>query len=294
MTIQRFSFHAMASPCEICIDDTDDQRSSMAASLAEAEVKRIEAKYSRFRSDSVISRINAQAASLEVDIDSETDSLLAYAGRLHALSDGLFDITTGVLHGAWDFKNGVLPCSDALQERLTLVGWQYVRHQHHCVRFMKSGVRIDLGGLGKEYAADRAADILAQAGICHGYVNLGGDLRAIGPKQDGASWMIGIQHPRKPKQVIATIPVATGGLATSGDYERYFEQSGRRYCHLLRPQDGWPVSGWQAVSVLAPQAITAGATATIAMLKEACALDFLKSTGFSYLAVNAEGEIFST
>jgi thiamine biosynthesis lipoprotein len=152
-------------------------------------------------------------------------------------------------------------------------------------------MEIDFGGFGKEYAADRAGAILAAQGVRHGYVNLAGDMRVLGPKHDGRPWMIGIRDPRRKDQVMATIPVEQGGLATSGDYERFFELDGRRYCHVLDPRSGRPVTFWRTVSVVAPLAVVAGNCTTIAMLKQSNGLAFLEACGMNYLAMDQYGSI---
>jgi len=149
-------------------------------------------------------------------------------------------------------------------------------------------MEIDFGGFGKEYAADRAVALLAERGARHGFVNLGGDIRVLGPQPDGQPWRFGIQHPRKPEATIASIELAEGALATSGDYERYLEHEGRRYCHILDPRTGWPVAHWQSMSVVAPLAVAAGALTTIAMLKAEAALEFLRGQGVGFLAVDAQ------
>ena len=152
-------------------------------------------------------------------------------------------------------------------------------------------MELDFGGFGKEYAADRAGAVLAARGLRHGYVNLAGDMRMLGPKPDGSPWMIGIQDPRDKTAILATIPVDRGGLATSGDYERYFELDGKRYCHILDPRSGQPVTHWRTVSVVAPLAVVAGNCATIAMLKQADGLAFLEACGMNYLAVDQSGTV---
>jgi thiamine biosynthesis lipoprotein len=291
MDIQNHGFQAMASPCEVVIAGAAPALALQAACGAEAEVRRIEAKYSRFRPDSVIGRINAGAHDAPVEIDDETLALLHYADRLHALSDGLFDITTGLLQGAWDFKAGRIPQEAELADLLPHVGWHHVRIEGGTLRLADPLARIDLGGFGKEYAADRAAAVLQARGVASGYDNHGGDIRVVGPRPDGPPWQIGIRHPRDPARLLASIPVARGGLATSGDYERYFEKDGRRYCHVLSPRDGRPVTRWQSVSVLAPEAITAGTACTVAMLKQDAALDFLRASTLAFLAVDADGVI---
>lgn len=291
MDTQSHCFHAMASPCEVVIAGAAPVQALQAACLAEAEVRRIEAKYSRFRTNSIIGQINTRAHAEPVALDAETQALLHYADRLYTLSDGLFDITTGLLQGAWDFKAGRIPDEGELAALLPHVGWRHVHVEGGALRLADPLARIDLGGFGKEYAADRAAAVLHQQGVASGYVNLGGDIRVVGPRPDGSPWQIGIRHPRDAARLLASIPVAHGGLATSGDYERYFEKDGRRYCHVLSPRDGRPVTRWQSVSVLAPEAITAGTACTVAMLKQDEALAFLRGSGLSFLAVDAEGGV---
>ena len=150
-------------------------------------------------------------------------------------------------------------------------------------------MEIDFGGIGKEYAADRAATILQEAGIAHALVNLAGDVRAIGPQPDGTPWRVAIRHPRRENAVIASVELAGGAVATSGDYERYFDLDGRRYCHILDPRTGMPVAHWQSVSVVAPLCVVAGSCATIAMLREEGGAAFLAAQGVRYIAVGPDG-----
>ncbi|MES2349385.1 MAG: FAD:protein FMN transferase [Pseudomonadota bacterium] len=289
--IHRTTFDAMASRCELRIGAPDAQAAERLAQQAIAEVRRIETKYSRYRPDSIVSRINAAAGGEAVHCDDETMSLMNYAAALHGASDGLFDITSGVLRRAWDFRQPKVPAAQVLQPLLALVGWSKVECGGQDVRLRQAGMEIDFGGFGKEYAADRAAALLADAGVRHGYVNLGGDMRFIGPDLDGRPWSIGIQDPRDPDGVIASIPISSGALATSGDYERFFEIDGRRYCHILDPRDGMPVRYWRSVSVLAPMAIAAGSCSTITMLKQRDGVDFLDASEMGYLAVDDQGQM---
>ena len=287
MNSRGFTFQAMSSTCEIRLEGGDDAAMAEAARQAIAEVQRIEFKYSRYRGDSIVSRINAAAGSdTAIEVDAETASLLDFAGQLHALSDGLFDITSGVLRRAWDFKAARLPEPAALQALLPLMGWAQVAWSGQRIRLPSAGMELDFGGFGKEYAADRAMTVLATAGQGHGFVNLGGDIRVLGPRHDGSAWRFGIQHPRRADGTIASVEMREGALASSGDYERFFEHEGRRYCHILDPRTGWPVSSWASVSVTAPACVAAGALSTIAMLKGAQALDFLATQNASYLALD--------
>ena len=289
----RIPFSAMSAACEIVVVGKAEQEARHFAEIAIKEVKRIEAKYSRYTKDSIVSRINESAGVAPVPCDPETWSMLTFADSLFKSSDGLFDITSGVLRRVWDFKVAKIPDQDHLNNVLALVGWGKVDRLDQTVYLRKAGMEIDFGGFGKEYAADCAATLMSNAGLRNGYVNLAGDIRALGPKPDGTPWMIGIQDPRDRTRVMATIPLAQGGLATSGDYERFFEIDGKRYCHVLSPLTGMPPSHWRTVSVVAPLATVAGNCTTIAMLKQDQALEFLNASGMNYLAVDHRGEIFT-
>ena len=291
MPVHRVPFKAMGSACEVVLAAATSQDAQALAKTAIEEVLRIERKYSRYTTDSFISQINQSAGIGPVQCDAETWSLFQFSSQLFEKSDGLFDITSGVLRKAWDFKKAQVPSSVHLEKLRPLVGWQQVVLKDQCIALPLKGMEVDLGGFGKEYAADRASQVLKEKGVTSGYINLAGDMRFLGPKPTGEPWMIGIQDPRHPDQVIATLPMSQGGLATSGDYERYFELNGRRYCHVLNPQTGWPVTHWRSVSVTAPLAVLAGCTTTMAMLKEAAGLKFLKSTGFDFFAIDDLGEV---
>jgi thiamine biosynthesis lipoprotein len=283
----------MASENELQLHAADEAHARRAAAAATADVRRIEAKYSRYRDDSVTTRINRAAGGGPVVIDAETAALLAYADRCHALSDGLFDLTSGVLRRAWDWKQTPpqLPDEAALAAAVALVGWAGVEWNERAIRLPRAGMEIDFGGIGKEYAADRMATICMEHGILHGLVNLGGDVRAIGPQQDGAPWHVGIRHPRHEGRAIASVELADGAVATSGDYERFFEIGGRRYCHILHPCTGMPAAYWQSVSVVAPLCVVAGSCSTIAMLREQDGEAFLQQQGLDYIAVASDGTL---
>ena len=265
-----------------------------AAEAAIADIARIEAKYSRYRDDSVTTRINRAAGSTPIAIDVETHALLAYADRCFRLSEGRFDITSGVLRRAWDFgaRPPRVPSEETIAAARSLIGWSCVEWDADTIRLPQSGMEIDLGGIGKEYAADRAATICIERGVANALINLGGDVRAIGGQPGGSPWRIGIRDPRAPDRAIAGLDVVDGAVATSGDYQRYFEVDGRRYCHILDPRTGMPVAHWRSVSVVAPLCVVAGSCATIAMLLEERALAFLDSQRVDYLAVDRDGNSY--
>ncbi len=289
----------MASPCEIRLAGLSLADAEPLADAAIAEIRRIEAKYSRYRQSSLLSQINAAAghANAGIEVDDETAELLNFAANLFALSDGLFDCTSGALRRAWDFNSAHLPDAATLDAMLPLVGWQHVAWDGKKIALTRTGMELDFGGFGKEYAVDRAATLLEARGVKHGLVNLGGDVRAVGPQGNGEPWQIGIRDPRapatEPNRCFASLPLIHGAIATSGDYERFIEIDGKRYCHILNPKTGWPVSHWRSVSVVGTVCVLAGALATIAMLKGVEAGDFLETEGVSYLLHDAAGGVQS-
>lgn len=282
----------MASHCEVRVYAPDPATAQHWIDAALAEVRRIEAKYSRYRPDSVTSAINRSAGNAPIEVDAETAGLLDFSAQLYLQSNGLFDLTSGVLRRAWNFKQAQPPSQAALDELLPLVGWSKMSWEGHRLHLPHAGMEIDFGGIGKEYAADRAAAVIIELGGTRGLVNLGGDVRAIGPHADGSAWRIAVQDPRgAPGRTIAYMNVPHGAMATSGDYERFFEHNGRRYSHLLDPRSGWPACHWRSVSVVAPLAIAAGACATVAMLKPVSdAIAFLQAQDVRYLAIDANGQ----
>ena len=295
MVVHHIPFQAMACTCEVVLCAPTLADAQRLAQPGIDEVLRIERTYSRYRPDSIVARINAAAGADWVDCDAETLSLLNFADQLHQQSSGLFDITSGVLRRAWhcgQAKNQAsLPTAEQIDALLPLIGWAQVQREGTRIRLARAGMELDFGGFGKEYAADRAAALLQRTGVLHGYVNLGGDMRLMGPKPDGAHWVMGIQHPRERGQLLATQQLTTGGLATSGDYERFIVVGGQRYCHLLNPHTGWPVGHWRTVSVTAPLAVVAGCTATIAMLQGPQGLDFLRQSGHPFVAMAHDGQV---
>ena len=292
MTLHRFTFRAMAAENEVQVHSDDARFAESAAARAIAEVKRIEAKYSRYLADSVVSRINANAGGATVEIDLETHTLLDFAQAAHQESGGLFDATSGVLRRAWRFDRDRVPGDEELAPLVALIGWQHVERTRRGVRLARAGMELDFGGFGKEYAVDRAAAVLASQEVHSALVNLAGDLLALGPQPDGQPWQVGIQHPRKPRALIARLPLTTGAIATSGDYERFVEVDGVRHSHVLDPRTGRSVRGYRSVTVHAGSCLVAGSAATIAMLMgEQAGGEWLAASGFKHLCVNHAGQV---
>jgi len=282
----------MGSPCELKLSG-DPGLCHQVAADCQREAARFERQYSRFTTDSITAQINASAGGAVVPIDAECRAILDYAGVCWSLSDGLFDITSGVLRRIWTKGRTQLPAAEELRPILALIDWQKVELSEAGVRLGVPGMEIDLGGVVKEYATDALAQRIRLAGIESAVVNLGGDIFCVGSNPEGLPWRIGIKNPDGPG-AIAQVGVANAGLATSGGYERYLEIEGKRFSHLLNPATGMPVESLASVSVIADQSVVAGSVATIALLKgQAEGLRWLQTLECAFLAISECGECFT-
>lgn len=286
-----FPFEAMGSRCGIHVFSEDRSRATETAERVILEVKRIEARFSRYSDESETTRINRGAAEgLPVTVDVEVARLLNQAFRFHRISNGLFDITSGILQRVWDFSSAIVPQADQVRALLPLVGMRHLAWHDRTLQFMKPGMQIDFGGVAKEYAADRAAELCRKAGQSHTLVDLGGDLVVVGPLPDGSPWKIRIRHPRNNQDAFSIFEVSKGGVATSGDYERFMEVSDTRYCHILNPITGFPVQSISSVTVVASSCSLAGGLSTSAMLMEDCAAKWLTATNRRHAWILTNGE----
>lgn len=276
-------FSAMASPCEILLEVDTHATAERLVKSAAREAWRIEEKFSRYRNDNIIHRIN-NAGGKPIEVDAETANLLDFANKCYQLSDGLFDITSGVLRKLWNFKLGAtLPSQSSIDQLLPNIGWNKVAWQRPILTLV-AGMEIDLGGLGKEYAVDRCALLLRQHVKSSWVVNFGGDLYIGGLRSSGERWRIGIDDPRNSgKQSIGELSIERGGLTTSGDARRFIEVDGVRYSHILNPRTGWPIAGApRSVTVVAETCMEAGMLSTFAMLQGSEARDFLQAQGVPF------------
>lgn len=276
-------FRAFAGACEVLVDTADRSEALALVDEAREEALRVERKFSRYRTDSVVHRIHA-AGGAPVEVDDETAGLLDYAATCHVESGGRFDITSGVLRRAWTFDGGMRePTLRAIAAALALVGWGRVRWERPWFT-LPAGMEIDLGGIGKEYAVDLAARrLLGRAGS--GFlVNFGGDLFASGPRRGGRPWIAGLDDPERTGLAVShRIELQRGGVATSGDARRYVMHEGRRLGHILDPRTGWPVEGApHSVTVFAPTCLEAGTLATFAILHGPDARTFLERQGVQF------------
>lgn len=286
----QFPFAAMGTPCDVQLYAATESEARHAAAHVIDDVRRLEAKYSRYRDDSLLADINRVAASGgAIEVDAETGALLDYAQACYTQSDGLFDISSGILRRAWRLDRGQLPAAGQVDALLARVGWHRLRWERPLLHFPVPGMELDLGGIVKEYAADRAVNLCREQGIGHAVVNLGGDIGVVGPHADGRPWRIGITHPRRPGTTIHHLELAQGALASSGDYARCIELDGRRYGHVLHPRTGWPVDHLAAVSVAGDLCVVCGSAATIAMLKQDQGPAWLQALGLPHYWVDLDG-----
>jgi thiamine biosynthesis lipoprotein len=260
------NFYAMGCPCAISVSGEDPGETVEAAIK---EVERLESAYSRYRPESRTSAINETARCAgSIDVDDETASLLDRAFEYYRRSDGLFDISSGPLRSVWNDAAVGPPNKATLTSLLERIGLEKVYWNRPHLAFSQSGMEIDFGGIAKEYAADQVAQLCRSLGETRGIVDLGGDLALFGANPDGSPWRVGIADPVEPSRAAATLFIEGGsGVATSGDYRRFWNFNGRRYGHILNPLTGWPVEGLLSVTVVADSCVEAGAISTIAILK---------------------------
>ena len=270
-------FRAMGGPCEVLVDTRDRETAEGLVTIAAEEAWRIERKFSRYRDDSIVQRINT-AGGRPLAMDPETALLLDYAVACWESSDGMFDITSGVLRQAWTFDGGTqVPEPGVVAALLERVGWQRASWNGTSLT-LPAGMEIDLGGIGKEYAVDRAASRLREQTPHSILVNFGGDLFASGPRRGQHPWIVGIDDPaRTGEAAVGRLELTRAGLATSGDARRFVIWNGRRLGHILDPYTGWPVlDAPHSVTVMAPTCLEAGSLATLATLRGAGARAFLE------------------
>lgn len=274
-------FTAMASPCEVLLTGVDFAGASELGALTAREAWRIERKYSRYRDDSVIAGIHRNRGGY-CALDAETVSLLEFARQCFEMSDGMFDITSGILRYAWTFDGSDrVPDDAAVAALLPRIGFNKLLFDPPNL-LLPQGMELDLGGIGKEYAVDSAYNILASKCSAPFLVNFGGDLRANRPPPQGA-WQVGIERPDSDREAAMMLELESGALATSGDSHRFLLKDSVRYSHILDPRTGWPVANApRSVTVAASSCVEAGLLATLAMLRGAQARAFLQEEGARY------------
>lgn len=274
-------FFAMASPCEVLMEVDGKNQAARILEAVSAEALRIEKKFSRYRDDNIVFNIN-HAEGAAVSVDDETARLIEFADQLTRMSEGLFDITSGVLRKVWKFDGSDrVPSTAAVKEILQHVGWSKVSWSDGVLQ-MPAGMEIDLGGVGKEYAVDRCVKIARGLTNESVLVNCGGDLATTGERRNKKCWSVGRLITGK-DNAVALFQLYRGAIATSGDAHRFLVKDGARYSHVLNPKTGWSVPGApHTISVAAPTCVEAGMMSTLAMLQGEQAQAFLQLQEVDY------------
>ena len=254
----------MGSAFEFVIVATE-ARGEALLDAAVQEVKRIEYLLTEFSETSQTALLNRSSGGAPVTVDTETYALLQRCIMLSRLTQGAFDITAGVLKRLYNFKGGALvwPDPNTREQTLRKVGCQHIQlFDDHRVLLEKTGMRIGFGAIGKGYAADRVKTLLQREGVESAVINASGDLTAWGLRVDGTPWKVGIADPDDPARILLWLPADRVSVATSGDYEQFFERDGVRYSHNIDPKTGLPVHGVKSVTVVSASAELSDALAT--------------------------------
>lgn len=258
----------MDTPVEISVVARDKESAYAAIALAFSEIERIEQLMSSYESQSALSRLNQRAGEGFIEVDKELFYVISESIRLNKLSKGAFDITVAPLVETYSFdkrveEGFVLPSKEEIKRKLHLVGSDkiIIDEKNTRIRFAIFGMKIDLGGIAKGYAVDRAIEVLKRRGINKALVNLGGNIFALGNSRRGP-WQIGIQHPTIKNRIWATIELNNQAAATSGNYERFFDFQGKRYGHIINPGTGRLVDNVLSTTIIAKSALEADGLST--------------------------------
>ena len=267
----------MGTRCYVELWADDPAKGNDAIDAVMAELRRIDDLMSHYKPESELSAINQHANERPVQVDKELFDLIKLSTHYSQITEGAFDITYASVGYLYDYRRRIHPSEEQIKQALPAVNWRnmLLDEQQHTVRFEHPGMRIDLGGIGKGYAVDRGIDILKARGIDRALVTAGGDSRIIGDR-NGRPWLVAIRHPDNPNKVVTRIPLSDSAMSTSGDYERYFDEDGVRYHHIIDPRTGHSASKVRSATILAPTATqTDGMSKTAFVLGAEKALEII-------------------
>lgn len=275
--------------------DENERHAEQCAKQVFAEMRRIDALMSPYKPNSELSRLNQLAAEKSIQVSDELFKLLEKSLQMSQLSNGAFDITFSSVGYLYDYRHGIKPSEEEIQQSLASVNFRHVLLDEatHSVHYARSGVRIDLGGIAKGYAVDNGIAILAGCGIKGGLVSAGGDSRILGDRGN-RPWMMGIRHPRKKDEVVVVLPLSNTAISTSGDYERFFIEDGKRYHHIISPKTGKSVTTTWSATVIGPDATTTDAlSTTLFVLGQEKGLQLIESlAGIDAVIIDAHGQMY--
>jgi len=273
----------------------DPAQGEAAIDAVMAEMHRVDQLMSHYKPESQLSQINAHAGIEAVRVDRELFDLIARSLEFSRLTDGAFDITYASVGYLYDYRKHIRPDEATIEAHLASVDWRSLELDatQSTVRFKRPGMRIDLGGFAKGYAVDRSIELLKARGIEHASVSAGGDSRILGDRF-GRPWVIGIRHPDDPNRVILRMPLVDVALSTSGDYERYFDEDGVRYHHIIDPRTGHSASKVRSATIIGPTATeTDGLSKTAFVLGPEKALEIIaRIPDVDAVFVDPQGKVY--
>lgn len=294
----------MGTPIRVELWSDDASEAKAAIKTVMSEIQRIDALMSPFKDNSELARINQQAGDTPVILSKELFQLILRAETVSEMTGGVFDISFASVGYLYDYRKGIHPSTKEIKAQLPAVNYRAIKldSKTRSIFFSLPGMRIDLGGIAKGYAVDKAAHLLRQRGIQHALVSAGGDSRLLGDRH-GRPWMIGIRHPRDtPKKTTAekartspvVLPLSNIAISTSGDYERFFIRDGVRYHHIINTKTGRAARASQSATVIGPDATLTDALSTSVFIlgaKKGIAL-INRLPGFDAVVIDSHGQLY--
>ena len=284
----------MGTRCTVELWAADAAQGERAIESVFADMRRVDAMMSTYKPQSELSRVNAEGAQHPVPVSPELYDVLATSLQYSALSKGVFDVTYASVGYLYDYRAHQRPDDAALIAALPGIDYRHIRldAKAHTVAFDRPGMRIDLGGIAKGYAVDRGIDLLKRAGFGRAMVNAGGDTRIVGDRF-GKPWVIGIRDPDNRDKVVLRIPLTDTAFSTSGDYERFFDEGGVRYHHIIDPKTGKSPHAVRSVTIIASNATrTDGLSKTVFILGPRAGIDFINGLpDADAIVVGADGKV---
>ena len=275
--------------------DNSETHANESIDAVMAEMHHIDDLMSHYKPDSQLSKINQHAAEAPVQVDPELFDLIKLSTHYSEITDGAFDITYASVGYLYNYPEHIHPTEAQIKAALPAVNWRNMKFNDadHSVFFEHKGMRIDLGGIGKGYAVDKGIEVLQKRGIEHAVVTAGGDTRIIGDRM-GRDWLVAIRHPDDPNKVVTRIPISNAAMSTSGDYERYFDENGVRYHHIIDPHTGHSASKVRSATVIGPTATqTDGMSKTAFVLGPEKALEIInRMPEYDAVFVGPDGKMY--
>jgi len=285
----------MGTEVSVHLWSDDPEAGRLALEEVFQEAARIDRLMSTYKDESEISKINRDAAQGEVVAGDELFGLIRRSLDISVLTRGAFDITYDSVGQHYDFRSRQRPDVATIEAEREHIDYRLVKLDQvtSTVRFLEQGVRINLGGIAKGYVVERGIDILRRRGVQNAIVTAGGDSRLLGDRR-GRPWMVGIRDPRKEGEVAISVPLADEAISTSGDYERYFEEDGVRYHHIIRPSTGEPANGVHSATVFGPDAVITDALSTsVFVMGVERGLTLIGSLpDYESIVIDGEGKVF--